>query len=124
MNFPIRPPLSALVPESAPFTAEQRQWLNGFFSGLLESDATALSPQDAQALMPGVQIGAAAAEDDDAPWHDQTMPLAERMKLAEGKALNRRMMAAMGQQDCGQCGYDCKQYADAIFAKTEERLTL
>jgi len=25
------------------------------------------------------------------------------------------MMAAMGQQDCGQCGYDCKQYADAIF---------
>jgi sulfite reductase (NADPH) flavoprotein alpha-component len=112
------------VPESAPFTAEQRQWLNGFFSGLLESDATALSPQDAQALMPGVQIGAAATEDDDAPWHDQTMPLAERMKLAEGKALNRRMMAAMGQQDCGQCGYDCKQYADAIFAKAEERLNL
>src|SRR5262249_34985373 len=118
MNSPIRPPLSAIIPESAPFTTEQRQWLNGFFSGLLESDATALSPQAAQALMPGVQIGG-AAEDDDAPWHDQTMPIAERMKLADGKPLNRKMMAAMGQQDCGQCGYDCKQYADAIFAKSE-----
>ena len=24
------------------------------------------------------------------------------------------MMAAMAQQDCGQCGYNCKDYADAI----------
>jgi sulfite reductase (NADPH) flavoprotein alpha-component len=123
MNAPMRPPLSSIVPESAPFTPEQRNWLNGFFAGLLESDAAALSPQEASALMPGVQIDG-AAEDDGAPWHDQTMPLAERMKLAEGKALNRRMMAAMGQQDCGQCGYDCKQYADAIFSKSEERLNL
>ena len=123
MNSPMRPPLAAIVPESAPFTAEQRVWLNGFFNGLLEGDTSALSPQEASELMPGVQIGG-AEEDDGAPWHDQTMPLAERMKLAEGKALNRRMMAAMGQQDCGQCGYDCKQYADAIFSKSEERLNL
>ena len=34
------------------------------------------------------------------------------------------MMAAMGQQDCGQCGYDCKDYADALFSKKEERLNL
>jgi sulfite reductase (NADPH) flavoprotein alpha-component len=46
------------------------------------------------------------------------------MKLAEGKPLRRKMMAAMGQQDCGQCGYDCKNYAEALFAKTEERLNL
>ena len=52
------------------------------------------------------------------------MPLAERMKLAEGRPLPRRMMAAMGQQDCGQCGYDCKDYADALFSKKEERLNL
>ena len=65
-----------------------------------------------------------AEEDDGAPWHDQTMPLAERMKLAEGRPLNRRMMAAMGQQDCGQCGYNCKDYADALFCKKEERLNL
>ena len=62
--------------------------------------------------------------DDGAPWHDPAMPLAERMKLAEGKPLPRRMMAAMAQQDCGQCGYNCKDYADALFAKTEERLNL
>ena len=34
------------------------------------------------------------------------------------------MMAAMGQQDCGQCGYNCEQYADALFDKKEERLNL
>jgi len=121
MNSPVRPPLSAIVPESAPFTAEQRVWLNGFFAGLLDGDTAALSPQDAAALMPGVQI---AEADDGAPWHDQTMPLAERMKLADGRQLPRRLMAAMGQQDCGQCGYDCENYANAIFAKSEERLNL
>jgi sulfite reductase (NADPH) flavoprotein alpha-component len=120
MNSPMRPPLVSLVPESAPFSAEQRVWLNGFFAGLLDGDATALSQQDAQALMPGIEIG----DDDGAPWHDQTMPLGDRMKLAEGRPLPRRMMAAMGQQDCGQCGYDCKDYADALFSKKEARLNL
>jgi sulfite reductase (NADPH) flavoprotein alpha-component len=124
MNSPMRLPLSSIVPENAPFTDEQRVWLNGFFAGLLDGDATALSPQEASALMPGVQVGTAAEEDDGAPWHDQTMPLAERMKLAEGRPLPRKMMAAMGQQDCGQCGYDCKDYANALFGKKEERLNL
>src|SRR5690242_13525197 len=113
MTALIRPPLSSIVPQSAPLSAEQRNWLNGFFAGLLESETASLSPQQAQVLTPDLRLD--DVEDDGSPWHDQTMPLAERMKLAEGKALNRRMMAAMGQQDCGQCGYDCKQYADAIF---------
>ena len=47
------------------------------------------------------------------------MPLADRMKLAEGRPLPRRLMAAMAQQDCGQCGYNCQDYADALFAKSE-----
>jgi sulfite reductase (NADPH) flavoprotein alpha-component len=34
------------------------------------------------------------------------------------------MMAAMGQQDCGQCGYNCQDYSDAIFLQKEERLNL
>jgi sulfite reductase (NADPH) flavoprotein alpha-component len=34
------------------------------------------------------------------------------------------MMAATGQQDCGQCGYNCEDYANALFAKSEERLNL
>ena len=29
--------------------------------------------------------------------------------------LRRRMMAAMAQQDCGQCGYSCEDYSNAIF---------
>jgi sulfite reductase (NADPH) flavoprotein alpha-component len=52
------------------------------------------------------------------------MLLAERMKLAEGRVLRQRLMAAMAQQDCGQCGYNCRDYSNAIFRKQEERLNL
>jgi sulfite reductase (NADPH) flavoprotein alpha-component len=119
------PPNLSLLPESAPFTPEQRAWLDGFFVaalGLSENGITALPPQDGAALMAGV--GVAAEEDDGAPWHDQTMPLPERLKLADGRPLRRRMMAAMGQQDCGQCGYNCQDYADAIVSKKEAKLNL
>src|SRR5580692_9789011 len=119
------PPKLSLLPETAPFTPEQRAWLDGFFVatlGLSESGITALSPQDSAALLAGATP--AADEDDGAPWHDQTMPLPERLKLADGKPLRRRMMAAMGQQDCGQCGYNCQDYADAIFFKKEAKLNL
>jgi sulfite reductase (NADPH) flavoprotein alpha-component len=34
------------------------------------------------------------------------------------------MMAAMAQQDCGQCGYNCHDYSEALFAKKEQRLNL
>jgi sulfite reductase (NADPH) flavoprotein alpha-component len=120
------PPKLSLLPESAPFTPEQRAWLDGFFVaalGLTDSGITPLSPQDAAAIMAG-GTAPAAEQDDGAPWHDQTMPMADRMKLAEGKPLRRRMMAAMGQQDCGQCGYNCQDYADAIAFKKEEKLNL
>jgi sulfite reductase (NADPH) flavoprotein alpha-component len=124
MNLPVRPPLSSIVPENAPFTAEQRVWLNGFFAGLLEGDASALSPDEAAALGVTVEAKSGDGDDGEAPWHDQTLSLPERMKLAEGRPLRRRMMAAMGQQDCGQCGYNCEDYAEALFAKSEGRLNL
>jgi sulfite reductase (NADPH) flavoprotein alpha-component len=128
MSAAPRSPIPQLIPESAPFTPEQRTWLNGFFAGLasLEGAVTPLSSAESAALMPTPPAahGAVAEEDDEAPWHDQTLPLAERMKLAEGRPLRRRMMAAMAQQDCGQCGYNCNDYSSAIFAKTEERLNL
>jgi sulfite reductase (NADPH) flavoprotein alpha-component len=63
-------------------------------------------------------------DDGAAPWHDQTMAIAVRMKLAEGRPLRRRMMAAMAQQDCGQCGYNCSDYSDAIASRSEARLNL
>ena len=52
------------------------------------------------------------------------MPLDERMTLADGKPIQRRMMAAMAQQDCGQCGYDCHNYSKAIVDGEEARLNL
>ena len=114
------------LPENAPFTKEQRSWLNGLFAGLTALDdgsVSALSPDQSAGLM-ALPLGAKAPDDDEAPWHDQTLALSERMKLAEGKPLPRRMMAAMAQQDCGQCGYDCLNYSAAIFQGKEERLNL
>jgi len=133
MSFSTRPPFANLIAENAPFTPEQREWLNGFFAGLLSLDGgvTPLSAEEAAALMRSSLAPAPAAkgpledgDDGEAPWHDQTLPLTDRMKLAEGRPLRRRMMAAMGQQDCGQCGYNCADYSDAIFLKKEDRLNL
>src|SRR3954454_5361619 len=123
-------PIPQLLPDSAPFSAEQRAWLNGFFAGYLGlgDGVTALSPEEGAALMagvPGVAKGARDGSDDgEAPWHDQTIALPERMKLAEGRPLRRRIMAAMAQQDCGQCGYNCEDYSNLIVAREEERLNL
>ncbi len=131
MTRSLPPPIPSLLPETAPFTVEQRAWLNGFFAGYLGLDGgnvTALSPEEGAKLMSGVAPAAKGPLDDGddgaAPWHDQTLPLAERMKLADGRPLRRRMMAAMGQQDCGQCGYTCEEYSNVLFLKKEERVNL
>jgi sulfite reductase (NADPH) flavoprotein alpha-component len=126
MNQPTRPPMPTIIPESAPFSPEQRAWLNGFFAGFVSLDdgVTALSPAESAALLGGTTKAPGDGDDGEAPWHDQTLPMAKRMKLAEGRPLRRRMMAAMAQQDCGQCGYNCNDYSAAIFAKKEARLNL
>ena len=57
MNAIYRPPQTTpMIPENAPFSAEQRAWLNGFFAGLLSSDSqsgTALPAQEGAALASG-----------------------------------------------------------------------
>jgi sulfite reductase (NADPH) flavoprotein alpha-component len=122
---PILAQTPSLIPESAPFSEEQRAWLNGFFSGFVALERAAANGVAAiPSLAPDGAGSALADDEDDAPWHDQTLPLAERMTLAEGRPLRRRMMAAMAQQDCGQCGYNCNDYADAIAGNKEERLNL
>jgi sulfite reductase (NADPH) flavoprotein alpha-component len=124
-NLP--PPIPPLVPESAPFSEEQRAWLNGFFAGLVSLDScgvTPLSGGQAAALLAGGGITKVEDDDGGAPWHDQALPLAERMTLAEDKPLRWKLMAAMAQQDCGQCGYDCRNYSGAIFSGKETRLNL
>src|SRR4029450_11049879 len=108
--------------QRAIFCEAQRSWLNGFFAGLLSTHSSApLSPEQSAAVLQGP---GGDGDDGEAPWHDQTLPIAERMKLAEGRPLRRRMVAAMAQQDCGQCGYNCHDYSDAIASKAEPRLNL
>lgn len=129
MNAPTR--LGArvpVIPPTAPFTPEQRAWLSGFFAAVFASERPPLDTSwTAENPERGDVLGfdsAFRAEADDAPWHDPSLPLAERMKLAEDRPLNRRMMAAMAQQDCGQCGSNCETYANAIAKGGEARLNL
>ena len=120
MTHTTPPPLPTLIPDTAPFSPEQRTWLNGFLTGLLSLDGgvNPLSPAESAALVPAVGVApqprgpSPDGDDGEAPWHDAAMPLAERMQLAQSRPLRRRMMAAMGQQDCGQCGYNCEEYGD------------
>ena len=110
------PPKIEIIPANAPFSEGQRLWLNGFLVGMLGLDgSTPLSPVENGAILAPQGDG----DDGEAPWHDPAMVIADRMKLAEGRPLRRRMMAAMAQQDCGQCGYNCADYSD--FDRQQER---
>ena len=91
-----------LIPPSAPFTAAQRAWLNGFLAGIYGGQGAQMS------------VGAAPAVVEDMPWHDPALELPERLQMAEGRAPARQLMAAMAQLDCGQCGYLCQTYAEAL----------
>ncbi|WP_426956640.1 hypothetical protein [Muricoccus radiodurans] len=110
--FP-QPAPTPLIPESAPFSPEQRAWLNGFLAGLYGGAAAG-----------GATAAPAAEPEEDFPWHDPALGLDERLKLADGKPPARRYMAAMAQLDCGQCGYVCKTYAEAIASGAEGSLAL
>lgn len=118
----------ALIPQSAPFSPEQRAWLNGFLAGWigLQSPGAAESPtSESQAQATAAKVATApAAEPEPQPWHDPAIAIDERLKLAEGKPLSSRLMAAMAQLDCGTCGYVCHSYADAIASGKESRVTL
>jgi len=92
-----------IIPETAPFTPQQRAWLNGFLAGLYGASA---NPQQS--------VGLAPSAEEDFPWHDPALELAERLELAKDKPFPRRLMSAMAQLDCGQCGYLCQSYAEAL----------
>ena len=110
-----------LIPESAPFTAEQRAWLSGVFAATLLADGQGPGVTDGVAAP---KAGPTLADNDDAPWHDPSMKIEDRMQLAKERPLAPRLMAAMAQQDCGQCGYNCADYANALFEAKEARLNL
>src|SRR2546423_8203656 len=101
-----------VLPETAPFTAAQRAWLNGFFAGLFGRGA-------AQSVTEEPRI----EEQESMPWHDPALSIEQRVALAEGKPQARKLMAAMAQLDCGACGYLCQTYGEAIANGDEKDLT-
>ena len=46
-----------------------------------------------------------------------------RLALAAGQRPEHRLMEAMAQLDCGQCGYFCESYAAAIACGLETSLS-
>ncbi|MFZ0987444.1 MAG: sulfite reductase subunit alpha, partial [Xanthobacteraceae bacterium] len=83
MTHTTPPPLPTLIPETAPFSPEQRTWLNGFLAGLLSLDSgvNPLTAAESAALLPEVGVVAAESrgplsdgDDGQAPWHDPAMP--------------------------------------------------
>jgi sulfite reductase (NADPH) flavoprotein alpha-component len=120
-----------IIPASAPFSTEQRAWLNGFFAGLLGFDGNA-SPgaTSKNEAVINMALGASQSADsttpaavEDFPWHDPNLSLDERMQLAQGKPVERQLMAAMAQLDCGTCGYLCQTYAEAIARGEDKQLS-
>lgn len=112
--------LAELVPENAPFDEEQRAWLNGFLAGLLglssEPPASAL---EAPAASPGPSDAPAARA-----WHNPELSLERRLQLSEGQALPERLMSALPQLDCGQCGTSCQGYAQLLASGVEQATDL
>jgi sulfite reductase (NADPH) flavoprotein alpha-component len=96
------------LPDSAPFSPAERAWLDGFIAGLL---GDAGDPPFAEPA------------DEELPWHDPTLALDDRLELAAGRRPEHRLMAAMAQLDCGQCGYLCESYAIAIASGAEASLS-
>lgn len=107
------PLLSQLVPDNAPFDEEQRAWLNGFLAGLLGSfnGSEQVPAQGADA-----RTGPALP-----PWRDPALPLEQRLALAAGEDLERRLCAALAQLDCGQCGSSCESYARSLASRSEKK---
>jgi sulfite reductase (NADPH) flavoprotein alpha-component len=105
------------LPDNAPFSPSQRAWLDGYIAGWFSFGS------DTSAQPPPPQPAMASAEAEDFPWHDPTLSLDERLALAKGRRTERALMAAMAQLDCGQCGYLCQTYAEAIARGDEKSLT-
>ena len=104
---------SPVIPEDAPFSPAQRAWLNGFLAGLYRGDDAA-----------GMSVAGSVTAQEDFPWHDPALELDERLALADGRPFERKLMAAMAQLDCGQCGYLCQTYAEALATGAETSVSL
>jgi sulfite reductase (NADPH) flavoprotein alpha-component len=111
------------IPADAPFTPEQREWLSKFLSTVsVGAGAAPTVPKSAEDL--AKLVAPTAAPTADAPWHDPSLGMQQRIDLAKSKPFADKLMAAMAQTDCHACGYDCRGYADAIASGAESDLSL
>ena len=62
-NLP--PPIPSLIPETAPFSEEQRAWLNGFFAGLVSLDGFGVTPLSSEQAADLIGGASAKSKDDD-----------------------------------------------------------
>jgi sulfite reductase (NADPH) flavoprotein alpha-component len=118
--------LAPMLPPNAPFSPAQQAWINGYLAALFGAgDNSAALAQESRGSPSGsvhVPTGHTPAIVEEFPWHDPALSLDERLSLADGKPFERRLMAAMAQLDCGQCGYLCQTYAEAIARGEEQGL--
>jgi NADH-quinone oxidoreductase subunit B len=105
---PAAAPIAA-VPAAAPAPAET---------------ATAVLEPAPVAEAPAAPVAPAAAPA--VSFHDENMPLTERMQAAEklGGSLELKMFAAMAQTDCAACGWDCEGYAKALDSGETKDISL
>ena len=80
----------SLIPESAPFDEEQRAWLNGFFAGMTGIEE--ISGRGSGGNWSSTEAGVAevAEEEEDFPWHDDSLSIDERLELAEDRPHKRK----------------------------------
>ena len=122
------PAVVPYIPDSAPFTPAQRAYLNGFLAGMVGGQiASANNGMNSGVIASSgsalVAEAPAVVEEETFPWHDPAIAIDERLKLAEEKPQERKLMAAMAQLDCGACGYICQTYGEAIARGEEKDLT-
>ena len=57
MSVTTRPPIATLVADNAPFTPEQREWLNGFFAGLVDHRELYTAFLNIHNMLRGIALG-------------------------------------------------------------------
>lgn len=112
-------PRVPLVPDNAPFDEEQRAWLNGFLAGVL-----GLAASDSAAAGSEPAATALARPRGEPPPAPSLPAAAHHQDRAELEAQERRLFAALAHLDCGQCGYSCQGYAQALATGAEQDTSL
>ena len=105
------------LPDSAPFSPGQRAWLDGFLAGLFGAPADSSTEPAAVHEFSAFRTRPRIFPGTIRPLRSTTASPSPRRSRAE-----RVLMAAMAQLDCGQCGYLCQTYAEAIASGDETSL--